>query len=86
MVVPGITDREEHLRELGYFLGGLKNIRSLDVLPYHTMGETKYISMGMEYPLKGVPALTTKEAQISKGFILEGIKKRLLENEEKRVL
>lgn len=79
VVIPGYTYQENYLRELGYFLGGLKNIKALDVLPYHTMGEVKYQNMGMEYPLKGVEALPAEDANIAKGYIIAGIKKRLLE-------
>lgn len=76
VIVPGITDQEEELTRLGYFIGGLRNLKALDVLPYHTMGEVKYKNLGIEYPLKGVPALTSNEAIIAKGHIIDGIKKR----------
>lgn len=42
VVVPGITDDDKYLYDLGYFIGALKNIKALDVLPYHTMGLPKY--------------------------------------------
>ena len=43
--------------DLGYFIGQFDNVKALDVLPYHTMGETKYEKLGMTYKLKGVPAM-----------------------------
>ena len=52
VVVPGITDRPEYLTRLGHYLGTLKNIRALDVLPYHDMGKAKYKKLGIDYPLK----------------------------------
>lgn len=79
VVVPGLTFEEETLRKLGYFIGGLKNVKALDVLPYHTMGEVKYEAMGMEYPLKGVEALDKEEALTARGLILEGIRQRRME-------
>ncbi|MBR6852028.1 MAG: pyruvate formate lyase-activating protein, partial [Lachnospiraceae bacterium] len=33
VVVPGITDDDEYLYKLGYFIGGLSNLTALDVLP-----------------------------------------------------
>ena len=42
VVVPGITLNDDYLRQLGHFIGGLDNLKALDVLPYHTMGEVKY--------------------------------------------
>ncbi len=79
VVVPGYTDEPKYLEALGYFLGDLRNIKALDVLPYHTMGEVKYESMGMEYPLKGVEALKSDDAIVAKKHIIAGLKRRLLE-------
>ncbi|NTV78206.1 MAG: pyruvate formate lyase-activating protein [Clostridiales bacterium] len=76
VVVPGLTDDEESLFQLGYFIGGLKNLKALDVLPYHDMGKSKYEQMGLEYPLKDVPPMDKKLVVEKKKIILEGIKKR----------
>ena len=81
VVVPGITDDDKYLMELGYFIGGLKNLKALDVLPYHTLGLPKYEKLGMEYKLKGVPAMDKKEVIEKKKVILEGIRKRRAEEE-----
>ena len=82
VLVPEITFNKEYLRELGRFLKTLKNIKALDVLPYHTMGEKKYDELKIEYPLKGVPALTKEQAIEGRSYILEGLK----QENEKRVL
>jgi len=74
VVVPGITDGEDDLRALGQFIGPLSNVKALDVLPYHTMGESKYAELGMEYPLKGVPALPKEKAAWARKIILEGVR------------
>ncbi|MCX4305862.1 MAG: pyruvate formate-lyase-activating protein [Acetatifactor sp.] len=79
VVVPGITDDEKYLFDLGYFIGGLHNLKALDVLPYHTMGEKKYQSLGMEYKLKGVPAMDKTKLLDKKKVILDGVKKRRAE-------
>lgn len=79
VVIPMITDKAEYLEKLGYFLGGLRNIKALDVLPYHTMGKDKYRQLKMVYPLDGVPPMSTQKAGEAKQMILTGIKKRLLE-------
>ncbi len=79
VVVPGITLKDEDLYDLGYFLGQFKNIKALDVLPYHTMGKVKYESLGIPYPLDGVPAATNDEAIHARNQILKGMKKRIKE-------
>ncbi len=76
VVVPGITDDDKYLFDLGYFIGQFHNLKALDVLPYHTMGEVKYKKLGMEYKLKGVPAMDKAKAIEKKQVILNGIKKR----------
>ena len=74
VIVKGYTDDPESLRSLGRFIGGLSNVKALDVLPYHTMGENKYRELGIEYPLEGMPALDKSEAQKAKMYILGGIR------------
>lgn len=76
VVVPGITDQEEDLKELGRFIGGLGNLKALDVLPYHTMGKAKYESLGLPYPLNDTPECTKEEALTAKSHILQGIRER----------
>ena len=70
VVVPGITDDPGLLTRLGDFLGTLSNIKALDVLPYHIMGVTKYESLDIPYPLKGVEPATQKQAKDAKQIIL----------------
>ena len=70
VVVPGITDDETLLARLGAFLATLSNVKALDVLPYHVMGVTKYEQLGVDYPLKGVPAATKDQAAKAKMIIL----------------
>ena len=76
VVVPGITDDDKYLFDLGYFIGQFSNLKALDVLPYHTMGETKYKKLGMTYKLAGVPAMHKTKVVEKKQVILEGIRKR----------
>lgn len=76
VVVPGITDDDKYLFELGYFIGQFHNLKALDVLPYHTMGIAKYEKLGIDYKLKGVPAMDKNKVIEKKQIILDGIKKR----------
>lgn len=76
VVVPGITDDDKYLFDLGYFIGQFSNLKALDVLPYHTMGETKYQKLGIPYKLAGVPAMDKDTVVEKKKVILDGIRKR----------
>ena len=83
VVVPGLTDDEKYLYDLGYFIGALHNLKALDVLPYHTMGEKKYEALGLEYKLKGVPPMDKELLLDKKQAILNGIRARRAEMEAK---
>lgn len=76
VVVPGLTYEEEYLYKLGHFIGSLKNLKALDVLPYHSMGKSKYEELGMDYPLKDVEDLPKEDAVKAKEIILRGLKDR----------
>jgi len=80
VVVPGITDNDEYLYKLGYFIGGLKSLKALDALPYHTMGKPKYDKLGMEYPLKDTPAMDKNVLIEKKQVILDGVKQRRIDD------
>ena len=83
VIVPGITDDEEEWKALGKFLATLPNLKALDVLPYHTMGVKKYESLGIDYPLDGVPALSKSEAAHARTVILASFKEALSERKKK---
>ena len=74
VVVPGITDREEYLYRLGRYLGTLKNVKALDVLPYHDMGKAKYGQLGIPYPLEDTAPLPPAKAAEYRKIILQGMR------------
>ncbi len=81
VVVPTITDDDEYLYKLGYFIGGLKTLKALDVLPYHTMGKAKYAQLGIPYKLDKIEPMDKNKIPAKKQVILDGIKKRRAETE-----
>lgn len=82
VVIPQITNQKELLHRLGFYLGGLKHLCGLDILPYHTMGEVKYQNLGIPYPLKGVPPLEKQEAVRAREEVLMGIKERIKQDKK----
>lgn len=79
VVVPGITDDDEYLYKLGYFIGGLKTLKALDVLPYHTMGKVKYEKLGIDYRLADTEPMDKTKVIEKKKVIIDGIKARRAE-------
>lgn len=82
VVVPGITDDDDALYKLGYFIGGLKTLKALDVLPYHTMGKVKYEKLGIPYKLEGVEPMDKDKVVAKKQTILDGIKARRADDQK----
>jgi len=54
VLVPGWTDSEEHLHQLGQHFKDYKNVECIEILPYHKLGVHKYKEMGLDYKLEGV--------------------------------
>ncbi len=80
VIVPGITYNKKNLYNLGLIAGGCKNLKGIDVLPYHDMGIKKYEALGLDYPLKGVKPLTKAEAAGARAVILSGVRAALKQN------
>ena len=73
VLVPGLTDSEEGLRELRKFLDSLGKVEKTEILPYHTLGIFKWDKLGIDYPLKDIQPPT--EAEIARAEEILGIKK-----------
>lgn len=76
VVVSGLTDDPHWLQKLGYEIGQYRCIYALDVLPYHSMGVSKYQKLGILYPLEGLQDTTPELAKQAKAHILSGIRLR----------
>jgi pyruvate formate lyase activating enzyme len=61
VVVPGLTDGEDHLAGLAEYIKGIRNVKRVELLPYHVLGVPKYHAMGIPYPLEGVPPMDAGE-------------------------
>ena len=53
VIVPGINDDETHVLKLKEFAEKLKNVERIELLPYHSMGKSKYSELGISYRLDG---------------------------------
>lgn len=61
VLVPGLTDDEEDLKNLAEFIHTLKTVERVEVLPYHTLGLSKWKQLGLPYSLDGVKAPTAQQ-------------------------
>lgn len=73
VLVPGYTNQKEFLHKWGQYFsqykhslkqhGCFKNIKRVEILPFHTYGFYKYKELGIENPLEDCPVPTTEEIQ-----------------------
>ncbi len=75
VLVPGYTDDDTELFSFGEYLGAFSNLQAVEVLPYHTMGVSKYKELGIDYRLPGVPEVDKEQARQKRQVILQGIRK-----------
>ena len=62
-LVPGINDGEDEIRRMAEFLGGLKTVHRIDLLPFHPIADGKYRRLKMENRMAGVKSPTRQEAE-----------------------
>lgn len=63
VLVPTLTDGEETLINSSKFLKQYKNVRRLEVLPYHSLAIPKYEELHREYLLKDIKTPTKEEVE-----------------------
>lgn len=61
VIIPGITDNEEDLIKLKEFINSLKNVKKIELMPYHELGKFKWENLGLKYELEGVPSATSED-------------------------
>ena len=69
VLIPGYTDDIEDLKNLKSFISSLSNVKKVEILPYHKLGEFKWEKLGEEYPLKTVEPPTTEQIEKVKAIL-----------------
>lgn len=72
VLVPGINSSEDTLRRTADFIGTLKNVERVDVLPYHTLGLFKWQNLGLKYALESTPTPTAEEMALARSILASG--------------
>ncbi len=57
VVVPDITDGEAHMARLQTYISRLSRVEQVELLPYHTLGHSKYQNLNIPEPLADTPAM-----------------------------
>jgi len=74
-IIPGYTDAKENIKAIAKYVSNLKEVKKIELLPYHGMGEPKYKKLGRKYELEGVTSPSNEQmqelARIVKSYGLE---------------
>lgn len=62
-VIPGFNDTPEEIREIAAFTSTLPNVKRMHLLPYHRLGQDKYIGLQREYLMGDVEPPTQERMQ-----------------------
>jgi len=71
VLVPGITDDEEHLCEMRRFIDSLHSVKKVEVLPYHTLGLHKWEKLEIPYTLRDVPVPTAEQVRRAREILCQ---------------
>ena len=61
VIIPGITDDEDDLKNLKNFISSLKTVEKVELLKYHDMGKFKWQNLGYCYELEGILPATEED-------------------------
>ena len=62
-IIPGFNDRKEELDDFKNYIMELKNIKEVNLLPYHGIGQEKYNRIGKHYKMKDVNEPSDEDMQ-----------------------
>ncbi len=69
VLVPGYTDNQKALDELGSFISTLTNVERVEILPYHKMADYKWAELGLENKLAKIPEPNTAMVESAKKIL-----------------
>ena len=57
VIIPDVNDNIDYIKELAKFLKNINNIKRVEFLPFHKMGDEKYLKLNKENPYKDKKAM-----------------------------
>jgi pyruvate formate lyase activating enzyme len=71
VLVPYLTDKRANVEALARFVATLGNVRRVEILPFHKLGEYKWDALGKPYTLRSVPGATAEDVERARGIFAE---------------
>lgn len=71
VIIPGINDTIEYIRNLKDFIKVFNNVEKIELLPYHKMGIKKYQELNIKYPLEDIDDMNIDECKKLENLLKE---------------
>lgn len=71
VIVPGINDTNEYILELKEYIKNIKNVKKVELLPYHNMAISKYEKLKVPYVLKDTAPMDKKRCKELEDLLLK---------------
>lgn len=69
VIVPSVTDNEIDLYKLRDFINSIPNITKVDLLPYHNLGQYKWLELGEKYELENIRTANNDDIERAKKIL-----------------
>lgn len=70
-VIPGFNCSKAEIQAIAQFAKSLQTVKELHLLPYHRLGEPKYVGLGREYAMKDAGSIPAEHMQLLKQTVEE---------------
>lgn len=64
VIVPNLMDNDEYIESLVEYLKKINNIKRIDFLPYHKLGQEKYKTLNITYPYEKLEEMSKEKTDI----------------------
>lgn len=61
VIVPGVMDNDGYITKLAEIVKKIPNVERIDFLPYHKLGDSKYVKLGIENPYLNKEAMSQEK-------------------------
>ena len=63
-IIPGLNDREEHFQGIANVVNRHSSIIRAEIEPYHSLGKSKAVAIGKDYPLADMKSSSKDDAKV----------------------
>jgi len=77
-IIPGLNDRDEHFRGIANVVNRHSSIIRAEIEPYHSLGKSKAVAIGKDYPLADIKSVAKDDAAVWQAAISKYTDKKVI--------